>query len=94
VVCGPALAFNTGNKLFSHCLQPSGQFGSVYCLGYITGVADSLQTAATICVPKEVTESQARDIALRYLQIHPEIRHLDADNLVEAAPVEVWPCRR
>ena len=61
-----------------------GSIGS----GYVTGVID----ATANCVPEAVNKRQLLDIAFRYLEAHPEQRHLPAPGLVMRAVTEKFPC--
>ena len=81
-----------GNELLKHCLEPIETAESSYCLGYISGAADML--GDDICVPKEVNRGQMNDIAVRYLQAHPELRQRSGVDLAEEALKEAFPCKR
>ena len=95
VTCGPALAMENGSVLLEDCLKPAGSSGRGYCLGYVTGVANALLLiAGDACVPERTTRGQMVDVAVRYLQAHPETRHHLAAALVRAALVEAFPCGR
>ena len=93
--CGPALAMENGKVLLEDCLQPAGSSGRDYCLGYVTGIANALQlVVGDVCVPEKKTRRQVVNVAVRYLQAHPERGHHLAAALVRAALVEAFPCGR
>jgi Rap1a immunity proteins len=81
-----------GNELLKHCLEPIETAESSYCLGYISAAADIL--GDDICVPKEVNRGQMNDIAVRYLQAHPELRQRSGVDLAEEALKAAFPCKR
>jgi hypothetical protein len=87
----------TGNQFLSLCnLDREGD-----CLGYVAGVTDtllSLQAAKPhmgycIRIPAAVTGGQLRDIAVKYLQEHPEERHYTAASEVILAMLNAFPCK-
>ena len=93
--CGPALAMENGKVLLEDCLQPAGSSGRDYCLGYVTGIANALQlVVGDVCVPEKKTRRQVVNVAVSYLQAHPERGHHLAAALVRAALVEAFPCGR
>jgi hypothetical protein len=84
--------------LHERCSQPSDSFfASGDCMGYVVGIADALGAGNEIngfsaCFPEEVTTGQIRDIAIAFLQEHPELRHYAASGLVASALEEAFPC--
>ena len=98
--CGSVLAAETGNTLLEDCLKPVGSSGRAYCTGYVTGVTEALYWAGdrgrdgSACVPDEVTLGQMVDVVVRFLQIHPEVRHHAAIIVVRAALGAAFPCPR
>src|SRR5262249_55116764 len=90
----------TGNDLLNYCMDASKQ---VFCVAYIQGVSDAVSNAQQIgklpqrgqgCVrfPDGVTAPQGADVVTRWLQAHPELRHLGAGGCVHGALSEAWPC--
>lgn len=74
------------------------------CGGYFIGAFDALRIASAVsgsqprralefCPPEPVEDEQIVEVALDYLQRHPETRHLQAANLTLRAWREQWPCR-
>ncbi|MFG6559243.1 Rap1a/Tai family immunity protein [Sulfitobacter sp. 1A15299] len=94
----------TGNVLYEAC--DDGQPVAIgYCSGYLVGLWEGLALGATIsakqgsgsinvgaCPPPDVTFTQARDIAIRYLQNNPQSRHQDARLLLLDAYRTAFPC--
>jgi hypothetical protein len=78
-----------GNSLWQKCLPVDSQG---FCLGYVRGVAETLMPLVRICIPGNVTIGQLRDVALKYLQEHPEQRHKHATSLLLSAFNGAWPC--
>lgn len=103
----PASAgFKTGNDLLAECQSDSSvETGS--CLGYVAGVADTLddptvystklKTGVTAyrpraCFRENVTVGQMRDIVVKWMQDHPQIRDMSANGQVEGALSEEFSC--
>ena len=90
LLCGSAHAeFWDGNKLHNHLSGTTGE--QLLGLGYVMGVADSLQHV-TFCPPANVTAGQVRDMVANYLNNVPADRHLTADGLINKVLKGVWPC--
>jgi Rap1a immunity proteins len=88
----PALAYVTGNKLFSLC---SPEIRDA-CHAYIVGVVDALSfhgPEGGFCLPSLVSNGQLTDIATSYMRAHPEIREKPAAYLVKLALTEAFPCK-
>ena len=88
----PALAYITGNKLFSLC---SPEIRDV-CNAYIVGVVDALSfhgPEGGFCLPNLVTNGQLTDITTSYMRAHSEIRNKPAAYLVKLALTEAFPCK-
>jgi hypothetical protein len=83
--------FKDGNKLYAE-LQGSNMEKMV-ALGYITGVADSLNGIST-CPPSNVTAGQLNDMVLKYLENYPQTRNFTGDALVQRVMSTVWPCKK
>ena len=100
-ISGRAAAF-TGNELFETLKQSPRDFA----LGYIEGVVDAAATPTvanqtkgsirgwTFCIPTAVTRRQSADVVLKWLEVHPEVRHNLANGLVGGALQESFPCNR
>ena len=90
--------FYTGNKLYEYC-KAAESFGGGVCGGYVVGVLAGVEFVEgatkgvqTICIPDSATAGQVRDVVVRYLDAHPEKRHLHAGGLVWAALSAAFPC--
>jgi Rap1a immunity proteins len=55
-------------------------------------VAHFLNAEHTICLPDTTTSKQIRDVAVKFLQEHPELRSNDGYSLVGRALTEAFPC--
>ncbi|MDI6623987.1 MAG: Rap1a/Tai family immunity protein [Brevundimonas sp.] len=89
--------FWSGNDLLETCRFNKGA-GST-CTAYVMGVVDTeINTAGyqrrsqIFCIPDGATGVQLADVAVRYLESHPETRHASAAGLVQAAMVEAFAC--
>lgn len=96
----PSQAYKTGNDLLTDCDGPAADEGDKsLCLGYILGVVDGAEglgialDLGKLNVPPAVTAGQLRDIVVRYLTAHPELRHYSAAQLVYIAALEAFPKR-
>jgi hypothetical protein len=91
-------SFHTGNQLLDHC-RSQIMIEQTYCEGYAVGVADALGApggkvfGVAACLPNGVTARQVMDVTMRFLEQHPELRHLPAVPLVAEALAEAFPCR-
>jgi hypothetical protein len=92
--------FWTGNDLLTRC-GDSTMPGTLVCLTYLQGVADTMIVAQTpkggimgwrACIPAGVQASQLRDVATRFLREHPEQRHSPAPSLVAMSLAQAFPC--
>ncbi len=68
------------------------------CIGFVKGVADGSQLAATdpqkwpVCFPPGVTADQLVRVVLKYGQDHPERLHFYSANFVKQALQIAFPC--
>jgi hypothetical protein len=85
-------AFQTGNNLQRTCMPVN------HCISYVVGAVDAfdIATLATgvrlFCAPDNISQGQAADIFARYIEQHPERRHLAGADLVLAAMTDAFPC--
>ncbi len=89
----------TGNGLLDSC-ESKAEHERALCLGYITGVTDmeGINTAAypergRTRISEDVTNSQVKDVVVKYLRDHPEDRHLLAAILIVEAVSRAFPCK-
>lgn len=86
-----AFSFANGNKLLQFCESKDSSDG-MWCVGYISAAASAAQSewllrdsGVRICLPQTVNLKQLIDMAVKYLNDHPERRHYDAFALVVAS---------
>jgi hypothetical protein len=95
--------FETGNSLKTECdggdvKTSDGPYLLGRCIGYVVGIADVMSADNDVngyraCIPTDgVTEAQLRDVVTRFLNAHPETRHLLAAGLVAQALHEAFAC--
>ena len=89
-------AWQTGNDLLRFCTTPRS---SDACFGYIERVADAMADGVPLfgrraCIPAGADAGQIRDVAVRYLESRPDIRHGSAAQLAAIAYSEAFPCPR
>ena len=90
--------FETGNSLYEKLkLELTGttkDFGDrMFAFGYVVAVFDSYEGLLWE-EPLGITQGQVRDVAIRYLEEHPESRHEPAKNLLMAAFREAFPIKK
>jgi Rap1a immunity proteins len=73
------------------------------CSGYIVGVSDAIggflyaTKARAVCLPIDATGQrgkQIRDVVVKYLKDHPELRIRLAATLVTEALLDAWDCSK
>jgi hypothetical protein len=62
--------------------------------GYINGVADTLWTSQSVCMPEGTTYDQMYAVVAKYLKANPERWHLSPFLLTSAALKEGFPCKK
>jgi hypothetical protein len=88
----------TGNDLLTKCTE---EHGRSFCMGYVAGVVDTLQTAANakhwqtdVCLPETGFHvGQSADVVTKYLRAYPEYRHRVAANIAWRALLVAFPCK-
>ena len=96
----PAWAgYVTGAELLALCEdRDGGGFTEVYCLGYVTALADVLERNAVnglrACIPDvDVETGWLEVVVMAYLRRHPDRGGYGAAGLVADALGEAYPCR-
>jgi hypothetical protein len=94
-----ATTFMSGSRLWGVCSADAARW--LMCDSYIMGIADAMTDAQEsgqsvagwrACLPEGVTQDQTRDIAVLFLEAHPELRPYSAASLVAEALAEAFPC--
>jgi hypothetical protein len=91
--------FYTGNSLFEKCSASRDTPYYAACLGYVTGVVDTLNMmqglnlGTAVCVPNGATVSQIVDVVAQRLRDHPEARHYAAAFQALLALRQSFPCK-
>ncbi len=97
LLSSPSSAFS-GNRLKEYCNDPPHTILTGFCGGYIMAVAHVLAsdeiTGWSACIPqgREVTNRRLIDVAKKFLNDNPELRHLAAQSLVAMALSKAFPC--
>ena len=97
----PTLAnYLTGKDLYADCSKPQGSFSQGFCSGYVSGVVDAIEyyqvskgAEKSVCVPKEASIGQVKEIVVRFLTQHPDPRNNTASSLVSDALRNTFPCK-
>lgn len=101
----PAIAgFYSGNELQEKCGATAGSRdyyqNTALCFGFVAGVSGTLSMMSgagkgyPYCPPQQITLGQATDIVRKYLNEHPEERHLDGITLATVALLNAFKCPR
>lgn len=90
-------AYDTGADLRQWCADPDGSgFGAVYCLGYVTAVADVIEhnpvNGLRACVPDAAVVGDLVQRVTAYLDRHPDRLNYGAAGLVADALGAAYPC--
>ena len=96
-----ARGIEDGNSLLENCSAAEDRLEYIDCLSYIHGGIDMLvdmQMAKLIdkrvCLPAGVTNGQLKDVVVKYVIEHPEIRHFPAGDLVFLALANNFACSK
>ena len=75
---GTTTSFKNGTQLYQACTAASDSEKLSFCIGYVMGVSDSLQSLHLMCSPTEATGKQVTDLVVGYLRDHPDARQFVA----------------
>ncbi len=101
-----AAVIATGNDLYERLVEfKRGSSRDVATasmgVGFVLGVAQALdevrhpRTGFKFCLPpRGVSQDQVSDAVLHYLEKNPQLRHLSAYTIVQAAFDQAFPCKR
>jgi hypothetical protein len=86
--------FVDGNKLLEWCESQTGP-NQLSCMMYVAGVSDAWDVATNAnksesCTPAAAPLKQVAAVVLKYLNQHPEERHMPAAALAFVAINEAW----
>ncbi len=90
--------FVNGNTLLARCRNKFDVYDQAYCVAYIVAITDTLLGKNAVqghraCPPGGIVQGQAFDIAVSWLEAHPQHRQFSANGLVAAALSEAFPCK-
>ena len=94
---GPKLTFDTGNDFLGVCEHPKDAETLNACTYYVFGVADGIAFTQPsgkpiYCLNPLATMAQERNIAIRFMQAHPERTHTASTALISDALRDAFPC--
>jgi len=72
--------------------------GEGFCMGIIGGVRFVMTSSVMdpryrLCIPKDVSNSQALSVVVNYMRDHPDALHYTFSFVVLSALVDAWECR-
>ena len=96
---GLAQGIKNGNHIYSEC-RSDVQAEEALCIGYIAGVAevflafarDLPESQRPFCTAPGQTVGQLTDVVLKWLDEHPEKRHLNGSDVIALAMAGAFPC--
>ena len=83
--------FKSGNQLYEDCTAALDSHELTFCMGYVMGLSDSLQTLHLACSPKEVSLTQLTTAIVKYLREHPGSRYDAASNVAGLVLMKAFP---
>jgi Rap1a immunity proteins len=86
-------SFETGYQLYEDCNAALGSPQNIFCMGYVMGVSDSLDSQKLMCVPQEDSAAQEMSVIVDFLRDHPEERQDTAYGAVKLALMGAFPCK-
>ena len=84
--------FVLGNKLFSWIEEKDNLAVFGLSIGYVQGISDTLSIQGHICIPKNSTPNQLKDMAENYLKNNPSKRHYAAADSIGGLYMRTFPC--
>jgi len=95
----PLVSAYSGNDLLRDCTNENVKASQSFCVGFIAGTwsgaaiegADYHPNKPNFVIPNEADLRQLKDVVVKFLNGHPEERHLSAGVLVLLALKEAFP---
>lgn len=85
----------TGNDLLNECQRDAKNFDTG-CFMYINGFVNGFEANASnkyFSIPDNVTVGEMMDVVVKYLENHPEKRHLEAGAAIVWAFSDAYPIK-
>lgn len=93
-VLAGVVMFATGNELWEGCREAPSTPCSWYVIGAHDGYVAGLRPKRpAYCLPVPAMNVQMQAVVKKYLEDHPERRHMLASDLVVEAFTVAFPCR-
>jgi len=64
----------------------------LFITGYVLGVIDGMPRTSSICYPDGGTANQFAAVIKKYIDNHPEERHLHATDIILESMQDAFPC--
>lgn len=90
--------------LHANIQRSENSYTAGLCQGYVRGVSDAVdalfrltaraqpEAIPLFCIPKDRTNHQILDVAIKFVKEHPEKRHAPTKFLVLDSLIEAFPC--
>lgn len=91
----PLVDLATGNGFVAGCADPASAANFGLCYGFIRGLLqrEFMYGSSPICIPDGVTVKQLIDVAVAFVNQHPQDRHLWPGLLGITAYRQAFPCK-
>lgn len=91
-------AFELGKSLKYKCFDDPNSYDGGFCLGYITGIADTMKEGNKVnnfkaCIPDSATDQDILGVVKQVLKENPGNMHYTGNDLVAFAYQDAYPCK-
>lgn len=76
-----------------HSLSVSEANQVAWYEGYVTGTAETMNSAGIMCLPSQATQGQGWAVTAKYIRENPGMWHYDRTSLTETALLQAFPCK-
>lgn len=80
-----------GNKLLGY-MQSTTSNERMHAMGYVVAIADAFD-GVSFCIPGGVSVKQLTDVAQRFIEASPEVRHYSGAALTMFSLQQTFPCK-
>ena len=84
----------SGAELLELCKNRNETLDQATCTGYVGGIYDALELQGIICTRERPALSQLQQVAVNYIQSHPEELFWESSILVRDALIQAFLCTK
>jgi len=100
LLAAESATFLEGGDLYGLCKGDKAE--KLQCLRYVEGAADGIavaqwaekQNVRDVCIPTKTTIKKLANVTVKFMNKHPEERHLQASIIVWTAFKKAFPCSK